>query len=487
MRYWHGRRVVILLSLALFIGLASFACGGGKETKSEKLAPEGSSLIGSIQVEEFLNDLDLDSIYGALPVDQGDPQSVDQLLDEAVLQTGIDFRKVSHATFFADISRFDEFFGVIVSGSFDEDAVVAALQDAGQDPLTASDYKGRQVHASEDDQDPGALVVLEGDNLVVGTLEAVKAVIDVQDGDRDRASGEAWDAFNDLDDGLIRLVLEVPSDVLQEQLPLDDIPFLGGGVENLPAVLSAFQDLALIGLALDQDKQNLKLRVILDFDNADSATEFGDFLDGILKLAAGFSPDAQTSELLNRLEVDVDEARVEISLEVAVSELSRLLGDLLSVSSVESSAFGAVAAPGLGEAGEIRVLPTAHHVPDGQTVAYGNTPPISGDHWAGWAECGFYEGGLPDELIVHNLEHGNVVVSYNLAAGEDVEQLRRLMDGLGPAAVWGVTRFYDQIPEGTVALAAWGILDAAQEVDQGTIASFFDVYAGNLGPERIPC
>jgi hypothetical protein len=61
------------------------------------------------------------------------------------------------------------------------------------------------------------------------------------------------------------------------------------------------------------------------------------------------------------------------------------------------------------------------------------------------------------------------------------------MDGLGLAADWGVTRSYDKIPAGTVALAAWGRLDTAQGVDRGKIERFFDAYADALGPERIPC
>ena len=485
MRYWLRHRMAIFLALVLLAGLASFACGGGKETKSEKLVPEGSTLIGSIQVEQLLSDLDLNSIYQTLPMDEGDPQNVDQLLDEAMVQTGIDIRKVSHATLFADISRPNDYFGIIVNGSFDEDAVVAALQKTGEASMTATEYKGRQVHMSEGDQDQGALAVLEGENLVAGTLEAVRAVIDVQEGNRDRASGELPDALDDLGDGSIRLVLEVPSDALQDQLPLGDIPFLGGGVEDMPAVLGALQDLALAGLAVDLDGEDLKLRVVLDFDGEDSASAFGSFLDGILSLVTGLAPDAETRALVEQLSVEVDGAGVVISLEVAVSDLSRLLGDLVNVSSVESSAFGAVAVPELPGDPEIRALPSALHVPDGETVAYNTTPPIGGDHWAGWADCGFYEGGLRDELIVHNLEHGNIVVSHNLPAGEDVEQLRSVMNSLGLAAEWGVTRSYDKIPEGTVALAAWGMLDADTGVDWDTIAGFFDAFAGALGPERI--
>ncbi len=454
MHYRLRHRALMLSTLVLFAGLAAFACGGSKEAKPEKLVPEGVNLIGSIQVEEFLNDADLDSIFQALPMDEGGPQSTDQFLDEALVQTGIDFKEVSHASFFGDVSRLKKYAGVIIQGKFDEDAIIAVLQNNEEQPLVVTDYKGRLVHTAAEDHDQRALVVLGGDILVVGTREAVRAVIDVQDGDRDRASQEVRDALSDLGGGLVRLVVEVPAGALEDQLPLRDVPFLGGSVESLPAVLGVIQDLVLAGLAVDQDGQNLKLRAVLNFNSADSATAFGDFLAGILKLAAGFSPDAQTTELLNQLRVDADGTKVEISLEVAVSELSRLLGGLLGVSSVESSAPAIPVTPVVERAFRMVVMPTANHVPDGRSVAYNTTPPTSGDHWTGWADGGFHEEGLPDELIVHNLEHGKLVVSYNLAADEDVERLRSVMDSLGLAAVWGVTRPYDKIPEGTVALAA---------------------------------
>ena len=38
---------------------------------------------------------------------------------------------------------------------------------------------------------------------------------------------------------------------------------------------------------------------------------------------------------------------------------------------------------------------------------YSTTPPTSGRHWNGWAACGFYgpDQSLPDERIIHNMEH----------------------------------------------------------------------------------
>ena len=139
---------------------------------------------------------------------------------------------------------------------------------------------------------------------------------------------------------------------------------------------------------------------------------------------------------------------------------------------------------------EQTLMPTLNHVPETQRVDYSTTPPTSGDHWDFWARCGFYEDGMPDERIVHNLEHGNIVVSYNLPNPADVDQLRDFMDGFDLAPDWAVTRFYDKIPEGTVALSTWGVLDEMVGVDEDRIERFFDAYAGRLGPEfpnGAPC
>ena len=143
---------------------------------------------------------------------------------------------------------------------------------------------------------------------------------------------------------------------------------------------------------------------------------------------------------------------------------------------------------GVGEQHDI--MPTRLHVPEEQFVNYNTIPPTSGDHWDWWARCGFYEDGLPDERIVHNLEHGNIVVSYNLQEGSQLERLKDFMDNFELAPSWAVTRFYDKIPEGTVALSAWGVSDTMDGVDEDRIEEFFQNYAGTLGPEfpnGAPC
>lgn len=142
------------------------------------------------------------------------------------------------------------------------------------------------------------------------------------------------------------------------------------------------------------------------------------------------------------------------------------------------------------------IMPSRDHFPRARRIAeivpggYSTIPPTSGRHWDAWAACGFYDYALPDELLVHNLEHGNIIVSYNLPDAAQVQQLRAFMDNFELAAAWAVTRHYDQIPANTVALSAWGVLDTMQGVDEPRIERFFREYAGTLGPEfpnGAPC
>ena len=127
------------------------------------------------------------------------------------------------------------------------------------------------------------------------------------------------------------------------------------------------------------------------------------------------------------------------------------------------------------------------HVFEGESVSYSTTPPTSGKHWDRWAQCDFYTEGLSDERITHNLEHGNIIVSYNLSGGNDISRLRDALDDTDFYAAWGLARFYDKIPEGQVVLTTWGVMDTMEGTDAERIKRFFETYAGTLGPERVDC
>ncbi len=142
------------------------------------------------------------------------------------------------------------------------------------------------------------------------------------------------------------------------------------------------------------------------------------------------------------------------------------------------------------------VMPNRDHFPSTYRIAdvipdgYSTVPPTSGPHWGAWSKCGFYNHPLPDELLVHNLEHGNIIVSYNLDSAADISALRDAVAAIPLAEEFAIVRRYPAIPEGMVALSVWGALDRMLGVDGERIARFFAAYPGNAGPEfanGLPC
>ena len=118
-------------------------------------------------------------------------------------------------------------------------------------------------------------------------------------------------------------------------------------------------------------------------------------------------------------------------------------------------------------------------------VTYNTVPPTSGDHWSTPNRCGFFTDPVADEAIVHNLEHSNIVVSYNLPAQTDVDALKEVYYGLedGWRNHFTVVRPSGDLAPGQVGLSAWGVLDVMQGVNGERINRFYEHYVGRLGPE----
>lgn len=126
----------------------------------------------------------------------------------------------------------------------------------------------------------------------------------------------------------------------------------------------------------------------------------------------------------------------------------------------------------------------ANHVPTGERVTYRTEPPNSGPHYAQWAPPGFYDRPLPDELLVHNLEHGHIIIHYRPdALTDEIEQQILALTRSHThnwAAVLAVPRPGMEHP---FVLAAWRHLLRLDEFDKELVDLFVDAYIGR-GPEN---
>jgi hypothetical protein len=64
---------------------------------------------------------------------------------------------------------------------------------------------------------------------------------------------------------------------------------------------------------------------------------------------------------------------------------------------------------------------TREHVPEGTQIDYKETPPMGGNHWPTPVDATFYTSELEDEPLVHNEEHGQIVIWYQPDLPSDVK------------------------------------------------------------------
>lgn len=53
------------------------------------------------------------------------------------------------------------------------------------------------------------------------------------------------------------------------------------------------------------------------------------------------------------------------------------------------------------------------HITDISEITYSSDPPTSGPHFPVWAKRGVYDRVISDGHLIHSMEHGYVVISYN--------------------------------------------------------------------------
>jgi hypothetical protein len=131
------------------------------------------------------------------------------------------------------------------------------------------------------------------------------------------------------------------------------------------------------------------------------------------------------------------------------------------------------------------------HVPEGTAVPYQTSPPTSGNHWEVPAEARFYPpesvGDPPAERVVHNLEHGQVVIWYSpTAPGDEVEAVEDYIDSQRGQQTLGLLAVpYEDIPaESNVVMTAWGAIQSCERFSSAVADSFRADFQGK-GPEQV--
>ncbi len=124
------------------------------------------------------------------------------------------------------------------------------------------------------------------------------------------------------------------------------------------------------------------------------------------------------------------------------------------------------------------------HIAEGATHPdYNSNPPTSGWHYAEPASWGVKKSALPDERVIHNLEHGGIWISYQpqKVSAEDIAKLESLVKSYNSKVIL-TPRDKNDSP---IALASWTHLQKLDSFDEAKIREFTDRNK-NKGPENVP-
>lgn len=114
--------------------------------------------------------------------------------------------------------------------------------------------------------------------------------------------------------------------------------------------------------------------------------------------------------------------------------------------------------------------------------AYNSNPPTSGPHWADVAGAGIKAEAVPDELILHSMEHGAAVVWYREGISQgDLDKITTAFNSASGKKIMLPRKDLD-VP---VALTSWDYLLKLNIVDEATIKAFIETN-NDRAPEKAP-
>jgi len=172
--------------------------------------------------------------------------------------------------------------------------------------------------------------------------------------------------------------------------------------------------------------------------------------------------------------------------------ISRILWGALAVVAVIALGYFGLQLFKVRPGSSVPVMATTQHIEiDEQHEPYNSDPPTSGSHYAQPAEAGFYDVALPDEQLVHNLEHGYVVIWYNCTGLEETvcesfkEKIRGVMGQAGTVGLSSSKKLI-AVPRlslpGSIAATTWGRLYQPETFDPDELLAFIKEFR-NKAPE----
>lgn len=304
------KKTLFILFMAVLVVSPLVGCGGGGETVTPiELVPQKANMIGLIDLSQIISDEDIAELY-------------DEALDLAMEESGLDLTDFEEGLMFGEVSEATgdmDYFGIMVKGTFEESDLIASIESERDEPFTTIEYQGYEIYT--DPYEEMGLAFLGSDAFVIGSMDAVKDVIEVNKGAQPAISGKLLNTYNGLGDALMKVAMIVPPGAIEEGLQ----EFTGELPIPLPG-LDKLADMDTVGITLTKNGQSISLVSRMCFTSSDSAEAVEGLINAAM-LFAGLMPDIpeEALESLENLDVSVSGSCLDISLEMTMSEVESLI------------------------------------------------------------------------------------------------------------------------------------------------------------------
>ncbi len=118
-------------------------------------------------------------------------------------------------------------------------------------------------------------------------------------------------------------------------------------------------------------------------------------------------------------------------------------------------------------------------------LCYTSNPPTSGPHSSTPMPFKVLDNPAPKENLLHNMEHGGVVIWYNTTDQAAIDQLKSIAnDNIDRRRFVVMTQYTEMEPE-TIAITSWTRLDKfpVAELSKGQVQDFIDENHKRFNPE----
>lgn len=244
--------LLLVLGFVLVATLAVAGCQPAAPPTLSEPVPQGTNLIALVSINDILTDPDLVQAYDEADKDPDMPQTVDEMLAEIEYAIGIDPRDFSEVLVFADTKSDEGYWGAIITGSYDEAALLEGIELAIGQEMTPVDYLGYQVYI--DEYNENALCFLAQNQFLVGAVAAVQDSLNVVLGYAPALAGRIVESYTAMGDSWMKVATGTPAEWTEEAQEDDD-----------SLSVRMLRSVETVGAGLRKAGQNVTVEVRLGF------------------------------------------------------------------------------------------------------------------------------------------------------------------------------------------------------------------------------